>query len=196
MELNKKLPINISARHVHLSQKDLEELFGQDYELKILRELSQPNEFAAQETITLKTGLKKIENVRIVGPVRDNTQIEISPTEARFLGINPPIRISGDIKNSPGISLIGPQKEIIIDKGVIIPWRHIHCNPKEAEELGLKDKMLVSVKVNTKHPVTFHNIIVLVKNDCNLELHLNTEEGNSACMTEKEEGTILRIDDI
>lgn len=194
MKSNKKLPIDISARHVHLSQRDLEELFGEGYELKVLRELSQPKNFAAEETITLKLGAKKIENVRIVGPVRKDTQIEISPTDARLLGINPPVRISGDIKDSPGISLIGPQKEMVIDKGVIIPWRHIHCNPKEAEELGLKDKMLVSVKANSKHPITFHNIIILIKENHNLELHLHTEEGNSACINGKGEGIILEID--
>lgn len=192
-KIYKKVPIEISARHVHLSQKDLEELFGKGYKLKALKQLSLPKEFAAEERVTLKSGEREIENVRVVGPARKETQIEISHSDARFLRINPPVRDSGDIENSPGINIIGPKKEISVSKGVIIPWRHIHCSKKQAAEIGLVDGELVSIKTKSNHPVTFHNIRVhIIEDDC-FCLHLNTEEGNIAGIPSTGEGVILEI---
>ena len=195
MKLNKEIPIEVSARHIHLSQKDLEELFGVNYKLKVLKKLSQFGEFAAEETLTINSGSKKIDNVRIIGPARKNTQIEISHADARFLNINPPIRISGDIENTPGIRLINQKKEILINKGVIIPMRHIHCNPKEAKELGFKDGMLVSVRTNSIKPVTFHNIVIKIKENYSLCLHLDVEEGNAAGILNSGKGVILGIEE-
>ncbi|MBS3075389.1 phosphate propanoyltransferase [Candidatus Pacearchaeota archaeon] len=190
---NTIIPIEISARHIHLSQKDLEELFGIGYKLKKFRELSQFGEFASEEKVTIKNGLKKIENVRIIGPVRKETQVEISHADARFLGINPPIRISGNIENTPGIDVIS-KKEITLKKGVIIPMRHIHCNPKEAKELGIEERTIVSVKTNSPRTVTFHNIPVKIKETYKLSLHLDIDEGNSAGIIQKGEGTIINIE--
>lgn len=191
--MNKIIPIEISARHIHLSQKDLEKLFGDGYELKVLKQLSQFGEFAAEETLTISSNSKKIENVRIIGPVRKDTQIEISYADARFLNISPPVRISGELENTPGITLMGAKKEIFVNKGVIIPMRHVHCNPKEAEKLGFEDKMLVSVRTNSIKPVTFHNIVIKIKKNYSLCLHLDVEEGNSAGIIKKGEGIILDI---
>ena len=195
MKLNKEIPIEVSARHIHLSQKDLEELFRVNYELKVLKQLLQFGEFACEETLTINSGSKKIDKVRIIGPARKNTQIEISHADARFLNINPPIRISGDIENTPGIRLINQKKEIFIKRGVIIPQRHIHCNPKEAKELGFKDGMLVSVRTNSIKPVTFHNIVIKIKENYSLCLHLDVEEGNAAGILNSGKGVILGIEE-
>lgn len=192
---NISIPIEISARHVHLSKKNLEELFGKGYELKILKQLSQLGEFASEEKVTIKNGLKKIENVRIIGPIRKESQVEISHADAIFLNINPPLRISGDTENTPGITLIGPKKEIFINKGVIIPLRHIHCNPKEAKELRIEEGTIVSVKTNSIKPVTFHNIPIKIKENYKLSLHLDIDEGNSAGIIQKGEGTIMDIEE-
>ena len=186
-----KIPIEISARHIHLSQKDLEELFGIDYKLKKFKDLSQFGEFAAEEKVSIKNDLKKIENVRIIGPARKETQVEISHSDAVFLKMNPPVRISGDIENSPGITLIGPEKEITIKKGVIVPMRHIHCNSKEAKELNLNENSMVSVKTNSIKPVTFHDIPIKIKDIYKLSLHLDVDEGNSAGIIKNGEGTII-----
>lgn len=191
--MNEKVPIEISARHIHLSKKDFEELFGTDYELRVLRQLSQPGEFAAEETLAIQSGLKKIENIRIIGPLRKETQIEISQSDARLLGINPPLRISGDLENTTGLIVISPKKAITIEKGVIIPQRHLHCNSKDAEKLGLKNGMIVSVKTNSSRPVTFHNIMVRVREQDKFFLHIDIEEGNSAGMKEIGEGIISEI---
>lgn len=186
----KKIPIEISARHIHLSKKNFEELFGDNYKLKVLKYLSQPGEFAAEETLTIRIGSKKIENVRIIGPLRKETQVEILQSDARLLGINPPVRVSGDLDNTPGLTLISPKKEISIEKGVIISKRHLHCNSKEAEKLGLKNGMIVSVKTNSLRPVTFHGIIVRVSEKDSFCLHIDIEEGNCAGIKDIGEGII------
>ena len=144
-----KIPIEVSARHLHLSQKDLEALFGVGYELTKFKDLTQLGDFAAEEFLTVKAGDKEIKNIRIVGPVRKETQVELSLTDSFVLGINPPIRISGDIQGTFGVFLKNEKKgnEISLEKGVIVSHRHIHCNPEEAEELKIKNRDMVSVKV-------------------------------------------------
>jgi len=189
--MKKKIPIEVSARHIHICQKDLEVLFGKGYKLKKLRDLFQPGDFAAKEILEVKTSSEKSLNLRIVGPVRERTQIELSKTDAILLGINAPIRNSDDVKGTPGATLIGPKGNIKIKQGVINAWRHIHCNLKEAKELGLKDKMLVSVKVTGRGSITFHNVLVRVEEKSLICLHLDTDEGNAANITGKGEGEIL-----
>jgi putative phosphotransacetylase len=133
-----KIPIEVSARHVHISQNDLEKLFGKGYKLKKKKQLSQPSDFAAKETLDIQNGLKKISNLRIVGPPRKKTQVELSATDAIRLGIKPVLKESGNVKKTPGIFLISPKKKIRIKEGVIVALRHIHCSPKEVRELGFK----------------------------------------------------------
>ena len=191
----RKIPIEISARHIHLSQKDLEALFGKGYQLKKLRELSQIGEFAAKEKIDIQNSLepnaRKIPNVRILGPVRDQTQVELSHTDAIFLKVKPVVRESGDIKGTPGTILIGPRGKIKIKEGVINAWRHIHCSPKESQELGLKNKMLVSVKTTGIRSITFHKVIVQVKPNYRLYMHLDTDEGNASSIVKKGIGYLI-----
>jgi len=189
--LKKKIPIEVSARHIHLCQKDLEALFGKGYRLKKVRNLFQPGEFAAKEILEVKGNSEKSLNFRVIGPVRKETQIELSKTDAILLGINPPIRGSGDLKGTPSAVLIGSKAKIKLKQGVINNWRHIHCNFKEAKKIGLKDKMLVSIRVNGLCALTFHNVKVRVKKRSRLCLHLDTDEGNAANIKTKGSGEIL-----
>ena len=189
--LKEKISIEVSARHIHISKKDLEKLFGKGYQFKKLRDLTQPGEFAATETLDIQVGSKKLKDLRIVGPLRRETLIELSQTDAFVLGLKPPIREMDDLKGTPGAVLIGPKGEIKIKRGIINNWRHIHCNFKEAKEFGLKDKILVSVKVNGIGSITFHNVKVRVEKRSRLCLHLDTDEGNAANITKKGEGIIL-----
>src|SRR6056297_744951 len=142
-----KVPIEVSARHLHLDRVTLNKLFGKGYELTVKKELSQPKEFAAEETVKVKTEKDEFENVRIIGPLREDSQFELSRSDSFYLGIDPPLRISGDIKNTPSVTLIGPEGKTDLIEGVIVAKRHIHCNPDEADRLGLKDRQEVSVKV-------------------------------------------------
>lgn len=186
-----KIPIEISARHIHLRKKDLETLFGNGYELSKFKGLTQFGHFAAQETLTIKSGEAKIESVRIVGPLRGYTQVELSLTNAIFLGIKPLIKKSGDLADTSGIILVGPKAELKLEKGVIIPWRHIHINETKAQELGLKQHDLVSVRVDGNRALVFNNIITRINQDSSLVLHLDTDEGNTCNIIQKGEGDLV-----
>jgi len=187
-----KIPVEISARHIHLCQKDLESLFGLGHELKKIKQLGQPSDFAAQETISIKNGSKILENIRVVGPLREKTQIELSGTDAFYLEINPPIRLSGDLKNSAGAVLIGPAGEIKLDEGIIVAQRHIHCATDEAKKFGLKNGEEVSVEIQGERPVTFHNVKIRLKDNYKLCLHLDTDEGNAAGINKTGQGLIIK----
>jgi len=186
-----KIPIEVSARHIHLARQDLEKLFGADYELTKIKQLSQPSDFACQETADIQIYSKKIEKVRIIGPLREQTQVEISKTDAVFLGANPPVRLSGDLSDSCGIKLIGPNGEVDLEKGLIIALHHIHCTKSEAEELGLKDNDAVAVKIDSGRPVTFYDVLVRVRDDYKLCMHIDTDEGNAAGINKIGAGQIL-----
>jgi len=189
--MNKKVLIEISARHIHLCLKDLEVLFGKNYKLKKLKKLSQADDFAAQEKIDIKFGKHILKGIRVVGPVRKETQIEISLTDAFNLEVKPVLRLSGNLKETPGATLIKGRKKIRIKQGVIIAQRHLHCNPQEAKLLNIKNKSFISIKSGGKRGVTFHNVKVRVKQGYNLSLHLDTDEGNSAGIIKKGKGTII-----
>lgn len=175
-----KIKIEISARHCHLSDKDLERLFGRHYQLKPIKALSQPGQFASQETIDIETPNGRINNVRILGPTREATQVEISQTDARQLDIYPSIRQSGDLKGSAGAELIGTKGKIKIKEGVIIAGRHIHCDPTTAKKIGLKDSQRVSIKTVGIRSVIFDNVIVRIREDFSLAFHIDTDEGNAS----------------
>ncbi len=186
-----KIPVEVSARHIHLCQKDLEALFGLEYKLKELKRLSQPSDFSCEETLDIKVGDKEIKNVRVVGPLRQKTQVEISKTDAVILGVNPPVRLSGDIEKSAPVVIVGPAGVVDLTDGLIVALRHIHCATSEAVKLGLKNNDKVSVKTDGERPVTFHNVIVRIKDDFKLCLHLDTDEGNAAGINKTGEGQII-----
>ncbi|HEY8364410.1 MAG TPA: phosphate propanoyltransferase [Haloplasmataceae bacterium] len=178
--MKNQLPIAMSNRHIHLSKTDLEKLFGEGYVLTKSKDLSQPGQFAANEKVDIVGPKGTLKGVRVLGPVRGNTQIEISKTDSFVLGIYPPVRDSGDIENTPGAKIIGPKGEVEIDKGVIIASRHIHMHPNDAKEFGVKDKDRVKVKVDGERGLIYDNVLIRVREDFILEMHVDIDEGNAA----------------
>lgn len=177
-----KVPIEISARHIHLSRHDLDILFGQDYKLTEYKKISQLSQFSAQETVSVK-GLKQtLENVRIVGPIRLQTQLELSRTDAYNLGIDPLIRVSGDLKGTTGgVIIIGPNGQIGLSSGVIIAQRHLHIEPELAEKLNLKHNQIISIKTSGQRSIVFNEVVIRSRQDQDsLALHLDTDEANAA----------------
>jgi len=187
---NITVPVEVSARHCHLSKKDLEALFGVGYELKKARQLTQPSDFACQETVDLKVNGKNL-TIRIVGSLREQTQVEISLTDAILLGAKPPIRLSGDLKNSSPMALQGPKGAIDLAEGLIVAKRHIHCATNEAARLGLKNGANVKVAVTGERPIVFEDVIVRVREDYTLCVHLDTDEGNAAGINKTGEGLLI-----
>lgn len=175
-----KIKIEVSARHCHLSQMHLDKLFGKGYQLKVMKQLSQKGQFAAEETISVKTKYGQIDNLRVLGPVRGATQIELARTDSRKLKIDPPVRVSMDIKGSAGATLVGPRGEARIREGIIIAQRHIHASPSQAKKLGLKHGQSVSVKTSGERSVTFHNVIIRVEENFDLSFQIDTDEGNAS----------------
>ena len=183
------VPVEISARHIHLTQKHFQKLFGKK-DPTPLRKLSQ-SQFAAKETVDLVFKDRVIKNVRIVYPFRKKTQVELSLTDAIHLKIKPVFRLSGDLKNTPGIKIVGPKGEINLKEGVIIPLRHLHVSPEEAKKLNLKNKEKVKIRILGKRALIFENVIVRVKKGFNLALHLDTDEGNAAGIPKKGKGILI-----
>jgi putative phosphotransacetylase len=186
----KMLPVGLSNRHIHVSQADLDVLFGQGYELKKFKDLSQPGQYAAEEKVDIVGTKGTLKGVRILGPVRKETQIEISLADGFVLGVNPPVRDSGDLIDSPGAKVVGPMGEVIIEKGVIAASRHIHMHTSDAENFGVVDKEVVSVKVEGKRGLVFDNVLVRVNKEYALEMHVDVEEGNSAGL---KNGTMVEL---
>ena len=181
MMSKKKIPIEISARHIHLSRKDLEKLYGKDYKLKPVHFLSQKGEFASEEVVELINERSKEKlNARILGPVRNESQAEISITDAYNLKLKqmPSLRVSGDLNGTSSIIIKGPKGKI--KAKVIIAERHLHCNEEEAKRLGLKNNQIVKIKIIGKRGLIFDNVIVRIGKNYKLALHLDTDEGNAA----------------
>ncbi|MBO8139492.1 MAG: phosphate propanoyltransferase [Thermosipho sp. (in: Bacteria)] len=173
----------VSNRHVHLSREDVEILFGKDYKLTPIKDLGQPGQFACQETVIIAGPKGAIEKVRVLGPERKETQIEISLTDAFKLGVMPPVRDSGDLDGTPGIVIIGPKGSVIKDKGVIIAKRHIHMHTKDAEKYGVKDKDIVKVLVEKQgRKLIFDDVLIRVSKKYALEFHVDTDEANAALL--------------
>ena len=184
------LPIGISNRHIHLSQADLDILFGEGYELTKSKDLSQPGQFAANEKVDFVGPKRTIAGVRILGPVRNETQVEVSVTDAFTLGVAPVVRNSGEIEETPGLKIVGPKGEVELSKGCIVAARHIHMHTSDAEKFGLSDKDLVSIKVDGPRAVVFENVLVRVNKDYALEMHVDTDEGNAALL---KNGTMVEL---
>jgi putative phosphotransacetylase len=182
------IPVGVSNRHFHLSQTDLEILFGPGYQLTKLRDISQKGQFAANETLTVVGPRGKIEKVRIVGPTRGKTQLEISRSDAVLLGTDPPVRYSGDLQGSAGVHLIGPRGELDLKDGVIIAQRHIHMTPTDAKNFGVKDRDRVVVAPVAKMPspssedrtVIFDNVLIRIHENFVLDFHIDIDEANAA----------------
>jgi len=187
-----KIPVEVSARHIHLSKPDLEKLFGVGYELKKIKQLSQPEDFACEELLGIQVGSKKFENVRIVGPLREKTQVEISLTDAIGSGVIPPVKLSGDLNMTSPVALEGPKGAINLEEGLIVAKRHIHCATDEAANLGLKNNDVVSVKVPGERGLVFDNVVARIKDGYKLCMHIDTDEGNAAGINKIGEGTILK----
>jgi putative phosphotransacetylase len=186
-----KIKIEVSARHAHLSKEDLEVLFGEGHELKPMRGLSQEGEFAAEEKIDIKSGDKTIEGVRIIGPLRDQSQVEISKTDCFALKLDAPLRLSGDLKDSASITLVGPEGQVELSEGVIVAKRHIHCNAEECAEKGLEEGQSLSVKVEGSRSIVFNNVVVRVKDNYRFSMHIDTDEGNASGVFNIGEGEVL-----
>lgn len=175
------IPIGVSARHVHLSTAHIKTLFGYE-KLTMDFDLSQPGQFAATERVTLKTAKNVIQHVRILGPARDASQVEISKTDSFLLGIQPPTRLSGDLHGSEGITLEGPKGTVTLVEGCIVAQAHIHMHSYDAEVFQVADKQLVSVRVKSERPVTFHDVMIRVSDAYALDMHIDTDEGNAAAI--------------
>ncbi|WP_246319991.1 phosphate propanoyltransferase [Paenibacillus qinlingensis] len=174
------IPIGVSARHIHLSQTDLFSLFGEGYELSSFKDLSQPGQFAAQETVAILGPKGQFDKVRILGPVRPQTQIEVSRTDAFTLGIHPPVRESGHIEGTPGLRVFGPKGEVTLEQGVIVAARHIHFHTSDANQWGIQDKQLLRVQLRGERPLIFEDVIARVSDQFALDMHIDTDEGNAA----------------
>ena len=176
-----KVLVETSARHVHLTEEQIEILFGKGATLTKKKDLSQPGQFACEERVTVVGPKKEIAGVSILGPARKAAQVEVSLTDARTLGIAAPVRESGDIAGTPGCKLVGPCGEIELSEGVIAAKRHIHLSPENAEKFGVEDKQIVSVKIDSERSVVFGDVVIRVNKDFVAAMHIDTDESNAAC---------------
>ncbi len=182
--MSKPVLIETSARHIHVSQADLETLFGAGYELTPKKDLSQPGQFACEERVTVVGPKKELAGVSILGPVRPETQVEISLSDARAIGVTALIRESGETEGTMGCKLVGPAGEVEIDHGVICAKRHIHMTTADAEKYGLQNKQIVSVKASgTGRETIFGDVVVRVSDSFALAMHIDTDECNAAAIT-------------
>lgn len=185
--------IETSARHVHVSEADLKVLFGENAKLTFKKALSQPGQFACEERVTIVGPKKSIANVSILGPARNATQVELSATDARSIGVDIAIRESGDLKGTPGCKIVGPCGEVELTEGVIVAKRHIHITPEDAVEMNLSDKEIVSVKVvNEYRSIVFGDVVVRVRSDFSKAMHIDTDESNAGCIAPGTIGEIIK----
>ncbi|MCC5912237.1 MAG: phosphate propanoyltransferase [Clostridiaceae bacterium] len=187
-----EIPLETSARHVHLSEEHIEFLFGNQSELNVLKELSQPGQVQYDKRVTLLGPKGVIHNVAILGPARKNTQVEISYTDARVLGVNPPIRESGKLENTEGIIIATGKKALTLEEGVIVAKRHIHMTSKDAEVLQVKDGEYVKVRVKSQRPVILEDVLVRVSDKYRLSMHIDHDEGNATAYRPGTVGEIIK----
>ncbi len=201
MGQQKLIPVGVSNRHFHISQQDLETLFGPGYRLQKLRDISQRGQFASQETVDVVGPKGRIDRIRIVGPTRGETQLEISRSDAYRLGLDPPVRYSGDLGNSPGARLIGPKGELNLKRGIIIPQRHIHMSPRDAREFGVRDRDRVFVAPaeqgalapgSEPRSLIFGNVLIRVDDSFVLDFHIDVDEANASGLQTGDHVYIIR----
>ena len=193
-EMMDKFLVEVSARHIHLSREDMDILFGPGSELHPVKELSQPGQFAAEEKVTL-VGPKGKSSVRVLGPLRDETQVELSLTDARSLGVKAMVRESGDLEGTTGdLTLIGTAGEKAITSGVIAAKRHVHMTPADAERFGVENGEIVNVKIDTDgRSLVFGDTVIRVSEKYALAMHIDTDEANAAAISGTAEGTIIKL---
>ncbi len=180
---NNGIPVGISNRHIHLTREHVETLFGKGYQLQPLKELSQPGQYACKETLTIiGPSLRPIEKVRVLGPERSASQVEISRTDSYLLKVKPPVRESGDIKGSAPIIIIGPCGIVELKEGCIIANRHIHMSEEDGKRFGVKDGDYVTVDANGERRTRFFDVQVRVSKNFRLEMHLDTDDANAAAL--------------
>ena len=178
--MSKTVPVGVSARHIHLTQEHVEILFGAGYQLTEFKPLSQPGQFAANEQVAVIGSKGKFDKVRILGPVRPASQLEVSRTDAFSLGVKAPVRESGSIEGTPGITLKGPAGEVELDKGVIVAARHIHFHTSEAQAWGIVDKQMLKVRLGGERGLVLENVLARVSDSFALDMHIDTDEANAA----------------
>lgn len=186
------IPIGVSNRHVHLSESAVERLFGKGYTLTKLKDLSQPGQFACKETVKVIGPKGNLENVRILGPARDMTQLEVSLSDGFILGVTPPVRLSGDIEGTPAFTLQGPRGQLNLKEGLICAARHIHMHPDDAKKFGVQNGQKVDVFVSGDRSVTFHDTLIRVSEKFQLEMHIDFDEANAAHIQNGQTGMLCR----
>ena len=194
--VTRNIPMAVSARHCHVSQSDLEVLFGKGYELTKKADLSQPGQFAANETVMIAGPRGSIEKVRILGPARSLTQVEVSKTDSVKLGVKPPIRESGNIKESASITLVGPKGSIFKKEGLIIAQAHIHMTPEDALNFGVENGEYVRIKTGDERPVSFERVLIRVSARYKLEMHIDTDEANAGLITSGDMGILEKYEEM
>ncbi|WP_445678059.1 phosphate propanoyltransferase [Psychrobacillus sp. FSL H8-0484] len=193
---NDSIPIAVSARHVHLSPHHVEALFGKGYELTKKADLSQPNQFAANETVVIAGPKGSIERVRVLGPARSLTQAEVSWTDAMKLGVNPPLRESGDIEGSGAFTIIGPKGSLFLEEGLIIAQAHIHMATADAARFNVLNGECVSVEVNGVRPIAYRNVKIRVSDRYRLEMHIDTDEANAGFISKGAIGRLMKSGEV
>ena len=178
-KFQRSVPIGVSNRHIHLDRADMDILFGQDSELTFKKELGQPGQFACEETVTLHGPKGELSRVRVLGPLRSESQVEVSVTDGFALGVRPPIRESGKLKGTPGVTIVGPKGTIEKDTGTIAALRHIHLDPETAQRIGVKDKQMVKVEIRGLRGGILHNVLIRVSEQFAPEMHIDVDEANA-----------------
>jgi propanediol utilization protein len=186
------IPVGISNRHIHLSQADLNTLFGTGYQLTKIKDLSQPMQYACKETLTICGPKGAIENIRILGPARSESQVEILHADCFKLGITAPVRSSGDLQGTPGITLVGPKGSVLLARGLIVAQRHIHMSLEDAKRLGVTDGEAVSIQIGGLRGGTYSHVLIRANNTSSLECHIDTEEANAMNLTSTSKITIIK----
>ena len=190
--MEKTVLVETSARHVHVTQQDLETLFGKGHELTVKKMLSQPGQFACEERVDVVGPKKTLAGVSILGPVRPDTQVELSLTDARAIGVTAPIRESGDVAGTGSCKLVGPCGEVTLEQGVTAAKRHIHMTPEDAQAFGVQDRQEVDVRINSDgRALTFSDVVVRVKSTFALAMHIDTDESNAACAAPGTMGEVI-----
>ncbi|WP_019851561.1 phosphate propanoyltransferase [Desulfitobacterium sp. PCE1] len=186
------IPVGISNRHIHLSRNDVNALFGEGYPLTKIKDLSQPGQYACKETLTICGPKGAIENVRILGPERQESQVEILKTDCFKLGLKAPVKLSGELQGTPGITLVGPKGSILLGQGVIIAQRHIHMSLEDAQHFGVRDGELVTIQISGLRGGTYSNVAVRANTTSQLECHIDTDEANAMELAPTSKITIVK----
>lgn len=188
---SRRVPVGISVRHIHLTRSNIDWLFGRNYQLTPKKALSQPGQYACEECLDVIGPKGVLTKVRILGPERSSTQVELSQTDCRTIGISAPVRDSGDLDGTPGITLKGPLGQIDIPKGVIIADRHIHMSLPDAQRFGVKDGDHVSVRIDGVKPGIMEHVLIRASDKCRLDMHIDTDDGNAFMLKQGQYVTVL-----